>query len=169
MNIGAKGMTSVGWCAHFPPAWADLMWGLDDESAVSNSDRKVLVAAGIRVCESCPVRFECLADAIVRREQHGIRGGLPLRTRRRVRSMAAAGGVDLSGGRAKALHGLTRWLKTHKEIIPAARDAESADRKAKRRRQRRLERAEEERAAQGLGGREDMAGKTGARQGVLDV
>ncbi|KFJ05100.1 WhiB family transcriptional regulator [Bifidobacterium tsurumiense] len=132
-------------CERFPVEWADLMWGLDNGSSASAGDRKVLVSAGIRICEKCPVRAECLADAIVRREQVGIRGGLPLRARRRLRCMASDGGVDMSDGGTKALHGLTRWLKSHQELIEAARDAETADRQAKRRRQRRKERAGMER------------------------
>lgn len=165
--IGAvNDMTSVGWCADFPPVWADLMWGLDDGSSASAGDRKVLVTAGIRICESCPVRVECLADAIVRREQYGIRGGLPLRARRRLRCMAANGGVDMSGDDAKALHGLTRWLKTHQELIEAARDAETADRQAKRRRQRRQERSAKQCIAHG-DGRSATAPDVG--QGVLDL
>lgn len=166
MNGEVSDMTSLGWCAEFPPVWADLMWGLDDGSSATASDRKVLVSAGIRICEKCPVRAECLADAIVRREQVGIRGGLPLRARRRLRYMAVNGGVDMSDGETKALHGLTRWLKSHQELISAARDAETADRQAKRRRQRRKERADMERSVR-EGFRPTKAPTD--RQGELDI
>ena len=160
--IDVTDVTGLGWCADFPPVWADLMWGLDDGSSSSASDRKVLVSAGVRICEKCPVRVECLADAIVRREQFGIRGGLPLRARRRLRCMAVNGGVDMTNGEARALHGLTRWLKSHEELIEAARDAETADRNAKRRRQRRR-RHDQERN----GFRRTIPPDTG--QGVLDL
>lgn len=159
-------MTSLGWCADFPPVWADLMWGLDDGESSTASDRKVLVSAGIRICEKCPVRVECLADAIVRREQVGIRGGLPLRARRRLRSMAAGCGVDMTNGEARALHGLTRWLKSHEELIEAARDAETADRQAKRRRQLGRERSAAGRVGRG-GFRRTIPPDSG--QGVLDL
>ncbi|WP_287542935.1 WhiB family transcriptional regulator [Bifidobacterium sp.] len=164
--IDTADMTSLGWCADFPPVWADLMWGLDDGESSTASDRKVMVSAGIRICEKCPVRVECLADAIVRREQVGIRGGLPLRARRRLRSMAVIGGVDMSGDESKALHGLTRWLKTHQELIEAARDAETADRQAKRRRQLGRERSAAGRV--GRGGFRRTA-SPGPDQGVLDL
>lgn len=38
-----------------------------------------------RICWKCPVRFECLEDAIATGERRGIRGGLSERERRRLK------------------------------------------------------------------------------------
>ncbi|MFI6325098.1 WhiB family transcriptional regulator [Nonomuraea sp. NPDC050556] len=37
-----------------------------------------------RVCASCPVRFECLTQALQRREQYGVWGGMSVVERRAV-------------------------------------------------------------------------------------
>lgn len=41
------------------------------------------------VCHRCPVRAECLDDALARDEPHGIWGGLSERERRKLRTQAA--------------------------------------------------------------------------------
>lgn len=45
------------------------------------------------VCGACPVASECLTDAMVTREDYGIRGGRTARERRRDRARAFAGAV----------------------------------------------------------------------------
>jgi len=41
-----------------------------------------------RICGSCEARAECLADALAAGDQHGIRGGLTPKERRRLRRPA---------------------------------------------------------------------------------
>jgi WhiB family redox-sensing transcriptional regulator len=50
------------------------------------------VKAAKRICARCPVRRECLEEALARRERFGIRGGLTARERRPlVRNQAGPG------------------------------------------------------------------------------
>lgn len=42
-----------------------------------------------RVCARCPVKAECLEDALARDEPFGVRGGLSERQRRRLKHQAA--------------------------------------------------------------------------------
>jgi len=46
-----------------------------------------------RVCADCPVRDECLADAIAHRDPHGVWGGLDEKERRRPRRRRAEVGT----------------------------------------------------------------------------
>jgi WhiB family redox-sensing transcriptional regulator len=41
-----------------------------------------------RICADCPVKAPCLADALATHDEHGIRGGLTVRERRRLRRRA---------------------------------------------------------------------------------
>jgi WhiB family redox-sensing transcriptional regulator len=41
-----------------------------------------------RICADCPVKAPCLADALATRDEHGIRGGLTVRERRRLQRRA---------------------------------------------------------------------------------
>lgn len=45
--------------------------------------------AAKRICAQCPVRTECLTDALARGEQHGVRGGLTPNERRNLRRAQA--------------------------------------------------------------------------------
>lgn len=49
------------------------------------------VADAKAVCEACPVRGECLSDAVSRREPFGIWGGKTTRERRAIRRKLMAG------------------------------------------------------------------------------
>lgn len=42
------------------------------------------------VCGDCPVRLECLNDAMRHQERYGVWGGMSERERRRLRRLAAA-------------------------------------------------------------------------------
>ncbi|MCI1832666.1 MAG: WhiB family transcriptional regulator [Bifidobacterium sp.] len=137
----------------------DRMFGLD-ESDDSKADH-VLRRAARLVCESCPVRMECLADATVSMENTGIYGGLGVEERKSVARMAEAKGLavrDVSvarqrGGRSHAVAGhdgryssvqakdearrrrdYTAWLKAHPDAIADARLRDSSSRAARRNR-----------------------------------
>ena len=43
-----------------------------------------------QVCAGCPVRDDCLADALTTGTSHGIWGGLSVRERRRLQASSAA-------------------------------------------------------------------------------
>jgi len=55
------------------------------------------VAAARSVCGSCPVRGECLADALARDEQWGVWGGTSEQDRRRMRRAARSAARDRKG------------------------------------------------------------------------
>lgn len=149
-----------GWCSQFPQVWADRMWGLEDYDDDDNAaGRRTLVAAGIRICDSCPLRFRCLAEAIVTHERYGIRGGLRRMPRTRLASAAKAAGVDLDG--VRAAQNLEAWLEANPGMIGLVRDAESRDRAYRRHNQLRRERRAR------ADGRSHAAGS--AIQGTLDA
>lgn len=56
--------------------------GIDDETWFPK--RGGSAAAAKRVCAACPVRMECLEDALATGEHYGVRGGLSDRERRRL-------------------------------------------------------------------------------------
>jgi WhiB family redox-sensing transcriptional regulator len=43
-----------------------------------------------RICDQCPVRIQCLNEALHRPERHGVWGGMSERERRRLLQIAAA-------------------------------------------------------------------------------
>jgi WhiB family redox-sensing transcriptional regulator len=49
-----------------------------------------------RVCGACPVRVDCLAGALARREQYGVWGGLTASELRVARRRAAAAGAEVA-------------------------------------------------------------------------
>lgn len=53
-------------------------------------ERGGAVSAAQRICRGCPVRVECLADALVNGERFGIWGGLSEPERRRLVGQGAA-------------------------------------------------------------------------------
>lgn len=64
--------TNRGSCspAHLPADMA-VDWWFPTEGRVADAK----AAAAIEICHGCPVRLECLDDAVSRNEQHGIWGG----------------------------------------------------------------------------------------------
>jgi WhiB family redox-sensing transcriptional regulator len=67
------------------PAWAEdaACRGVDPD--LFFPERGGAVDAALSTCAGCPVRAECLADALLRGERHGIWGGTSERTRRVLR------------------------------------------------------------------------------------
>ncbi|GII03095.1 WhiB family transcriptional regulator [Planobispora takensis] len=49
---------------------------LDPELFFPDRGDAASATAATAICVSCPVRFECLTDALVRKERHGVWGGL---------------------------------------------------------------------------------------------
>lgn len=149
-------------CGRFPMEWADRMWGLNDpdEEPESPAKRRVMTAAGMVVCSECPIRMQCLADAIVNPERHGIRGGLGRLPRQRLGTMARATGIDMS--KRSAAIDVARWLCDNPNLIGLARDAEAKGRAERRRRE--TERLQENRM-------NDIRhrGESNGSQGVLDL
>lgn len=114
---------SGGECRQFPARWTGRMWG--GEETGDQRERAELARAAVRICEACPVRAECLAFAIVMRDQNGIYGGLPLRARRNVRRIAERAGLVLDGVEpATAQRRLTGFIRANPEVVKAAREHE---------------------------------------------
>jgi WhiB family redox-sensing transcriptional regulator len=63
--------------------WRDgaLCHQVDPELFFPQIDRRTTTAAK-QVCRGCPVRVECLAEALRRRERYGVWGGLTAAERR---------------------------------------------------------------------------------------
>lgn len=59
---------------------------------ISRSTQRELEAQAKEVCLTCPVREQCLADALARGEKYGIWGGLNPKERRRLEYGGAPGG-----------------------------------------------------------------------------
>ncbi|KFF30566.1 WhiB family transcriptional regulator [Bifidobacterium bombi] len=72
-RLNARGGTAQ-LCRSFPQPFADAMWGLDEEID-STSEGQVLQRAGAAVCGVCPLRINCMAQAIARRDRYGLSGG----------------------------------------------------------------------------------------------
>jgi len=50
-------------------------------------DSKLRTARALWICANCPVRKECLDEALSKNEKHGIRGGRTTQMRSRMRSV----------------------------------------------------------------------------------
>lgn len=74
-----------------------LEWFFPPEDP-SQESSDVISAEAQGCCESCPVRVRCLFEAIRRREQHGVWGGVTPRGLRRWRQRLAAAGVRFADG-----------------------------------------------------------------------
>lgn len=62
--------------------------GLDTRMFFPGKGHNDLVVASKRVCASCPVRKDCLAEAQSLRDPYGIYGGLTAREREKLRGAA---------------------------------------------------------------------------------
>ncbi len=118
-----------GLCAGLPYGVQDIMWGPE---AINDAGRqRTLTAAAQVLCEMCPIRSSCLADAIGSDDQHGVFGGLRVKARRQLARLADAAGVRLDGGeRARAA--FVAWLDAHPEAIEQARRMHAQARRAER-------------------------------------
>ncbi|MFI6391514.1 WhiB family transcriptional regulator [Nonomuraea sp. NPDC050540] len=69
--------------------WQDLALcqEVDPELFFPDQGDHAGAAAAKGVCAACPVRFECLTDALVRRERWGIWGGMSERKRRAIKHL----------------------------------------------------------------------------------
>lgn len=67
------------------PGWMDaaVCRGLDPALFFPERGGTADAAAARVVCESCPVRAECLAHAVVHREDEGVWGGMTAGARKR--------------------------------------------------------------------------------------
>lgn len=73
-------MKSLDWYAYAACASAGLdkeaFFALDERSEMVNNFERELAVAALRLCERCPVRPDCLQEAVERGERFGIWGGL---------------------------------------------------------------------------------------------
>jgi len=73
----------------------DLFFAPDDSE--TRSERRRREAAAKSVCARCPVRIECLMDALESDERFGIWGGLTERERRSLRRSEQVSPQDIAG------------------------------------------------------------------------
>ncbi len=89
-----------------PSDWRDLALCAEVDPELFFPDKGESSRPAKRVCASCPVRAECLQDALDRHEQFGVWGGLTERERRVLARQphparyCPAHGPELSGGPA---------------------------------------------------------------------
>jgi len=100
------------WYDETPCRGLEFVFDMDpDITRKVDANTKHLMAMAIEVCESCPVRAECLADALQYREQEGIRAGLTPRQRMKLVSPSV---LSWSDRQAKILSERLR-LKNEKD------------------------------------------------------
>ena len=87
-----------------PADWRDQALCAQTDPELFFPDKGGTSAPAKRVCARCPVRAECLQDALDTGERFGIRGGLSERERRKLAKPPVPAarcprhGLDLSGG-----------------------------------------------------------------------
>ena len=101
----------AGECRDFPQPWSDYLWSLEFEHRPD--DAKAFHSVAKAVCEQCPVRAECLAEA----------DGVPCRDR------------SLPWPQRWRL--LTDWIRSHLNVFDEATGEASAERQQRRLRARR--------------------------------
>lgn len=139
-----------GLCSFFPhdnprsARLSDRMWGLDHGDAQADRD---LRHAGRRVCELCPVRRQCLADAMVNQLQDGVYGGLGRTERKTLARIAEHQGLPMRGVLVRGMPALSAsealrrrtlvaaWLEDHPEMPAVVREHEARTRREHRHRQ----------------------------------
>lgn len=74
------------------PDWHDdaACRGMDVSLFFPTVGRYQVAQRAQRICERCPVREECLADALATGTQHGVWGGTTPRQRRNLRRLRTA-------------------------------------------------------------------------------
>lgn len=127
----------------------DRMWGLCDEDGHDRGDLD-LRAAARRVCEVCPVRTQCLAEALVNQEQIGLYGGLDYAQRKRLSRLAESEGLTVRDQRLKGYRSyypgmiltgprieerkrlLADWIDAHPDVLDTVRRQETEARRERR-------------------------------------
>lgn len=130
-------------CARFyaaSPVWADRMWTFEDAAGDDPVDPVPRTMAR-RICELCPVRLECLADATAGGIQYGLFGGFRRNQRRALGNMAESDGVTVysrSGEDLDArIQAFRDWLRKHPEALKRVESEDHRLKQARRRAQRR--------------------------------
>ncbi|MEF2736150.1 MAG: WhiB family transcriptional regulator [Bifidobacterium choerinum] len=107
-----------GFCAGLPYGVQDLMWG--PERLNDPRRQRALSAAAVVLCEMCPLRARCTADALAVEDQHGMFGGLVVKERRQLARLAVADGVPVGASQRERAR-LAAWLGAHPEAFDQAR------------------------------------------------
>lgn len=93
------------------PSLFDRLWGFEEEVS------RDFVRVGKLICAECPVRAECLAEAIVDELQDGIYGGMALTDRKYAARLIEDQGLKIRdsswAGRADRLSMIVSWIRTH--------------------------------------------------------
>jgi WhiB family redox-sensing transcriptional regulator len=66
-------------------AWLESANCTSTDPEIFFSEESNTVKSARKICEECPVKTECLNDAIEKDDQFGIRGGLTARERKNLR------------------------------------------------------------------------------------
>lgn len=67
-----------------PYFWHDFALCAETDPEIFHPERGNMGLDAISICDRCPVRTDCLEDALEHWEQTGIRGGLPANARKRL-------------------------------------------------------------------------------------
>lgn len=67
------------------PAWVDHAECRGASAAVFFPERGESIASAKAICAVCPVRIECLEEALEANERYGVRGGLSVTERQTMR------------------------------------------------------------------------------------
>lgn len=118
-----------GVCAGLHPRIQDYMWGPDRLNDPAR--QRALTAAAQVLCDMCPIRSACLADAIGADDQYGVFGGLTVKGRRTLARFAQTEGVVSDGGELSRSRFVT-WLDMHPEAIDQARIVQTERRRGER-------------------------------------
>lgn len=86
MAVRAGGVARRALMLARPPKWTEGALCPQVDHDMFFPGKSGPTAQAQRICALCPVRVECLADALARNEQHGVWGGLSTRQRRQLRT-----------------------------------------------------------------------------------
>ncbi|WP_269088377.1 WhiB family transcriptional regulator [Bifidobacterium xylocopae] len=97
------------------------MWAL--ETSTLGEDRELRRVAR-KICDLCPIQFDCLAQAVENHYNDGIFGGLTYQERKALRHLLPF--PDRAGEKSEPQQGrrlpmLTSWLAAHPQVIAEAR------------------------------------------------
>lgn len=93
--------------------WQDSAACIGADTAIFFPESGDPVGPAKALCRACPVREQCLADALERGEVHGVWGGLSAKERRKYRRQH--GLLRKPGGRPQPInHGTNGGYQTHR-------------------------------------------------------